>query len=71
MASKYKYLGTSDKYSYVCKYQNSNGEIIWQGKRFKNGSMVKSEREAGLNVDKQLIAKGLEPINILVRKNKI
>ena len=69
MASgRYKYIGTSDKYSYVCKYEDRSGNILWQGKRFNNGKFVKTEREAALNVDKQLLSKGKEPVNILVRK---
>jgi len=64
----YKYLGTSDKYSYVCKYEDRHGNILWQGKRYKNAPMVDSERKAAINVDKQLLAKGKEPINVLVRK---
>jgi hypothetical protein len=64
----YKYLGTSNKYSYVCKYEDRHGNILWQGKRFNNGKFVETERGAALNVDKELLSKGKEPINILVRK---
>lgn len=56
------------KYKYVIK-ELKNDKIRWKmsivgysQKRYK------TEREAGLAVDKIMIGKGKEPVNILVRK---
>tara|TARA_Y100000389_G_C17315642_1_gene440298 strand:- start:378 stop:578 length:201 start_codon:yes stop_codon:yes gene_type:complete len=65
-----KYKGKS-KYKYVSQ-QELNGELVWRGVFFKNGSgngkTFKTEREAALYVDKKLIENGKEPVNILVHK---
>lgn len=67
MASKLEYIGMS-LYSYVTHYKNKAGKDRWLGKRWNNGRVFDTEREAAIYVDKQLIEKGREPINILIRK---
>ncbi len=62
-----KYLGMSEKYRYVAIYTDCKGKIFYQGRIRRVGKLVTDERVAAINVDKQLIAKGKEPINILKR----
>jgi len=64
-----KYIGKSKKYKYVYEYVSRNGSITFEGKLLgyrKQGFL--NERDCALWVDKQLISKGKEPANILVRK---
>ena len=70
MAFKLKYIGTSKMYSYVSHYQDSCGNDRWLGKRWTNGKMFDTEREAALYVDIQLIEKGEPPKNILKLKTQ-
>ena len=70
MASiKKTYLKKSQKYKGVYKYINSSGNETYDGcicKTKKQGFV--SERECALWVDKMLLSKGKQPVNILVRK---
>jgi hypothetical protein len=66
MASGLKYLGKS-KYKYVSKIESA-GKVYWRGRIFDTGKSFKTEREAAIYVDKKLIEKFKEPVNILVRK---
>ena len=64
-----KYTGKSKKYKYVYEYVSRNGDATFVGKvgeYRKQG--FSDERECALWVDKQLLYKGKEPVNILVRK---
>lgn len=64
-----KYTGKSKKYKYVYEYVSSNGSITFEGRVVgyrKQGFL--DDRKCALWVDKQLISKGKEPVNILVRK---
>jgi hypothetical protein len=64
-----RYLGKSKKYKNVCSYQHSTNEILFFGNvcgQRKHG--FKDERKCALWVDTQLIRKGKEPVNILVKK---
>ncbi|QQV91496.1 hypothetical protein M1M25_gp061 [Tenacibaculum phage Gundel_1] len=64
MGIKYKKIEKSKKYKYVYKVMDQHGNYFWAGK----GKMKDTEREAALYVDKQLLEKGKEPVNILIRK---
>jgi hypothetical protein len=63
----FKYIENSKTYKYVQKYKEGD-KIKWLGKVLRTGKTFKTEREAALYVDKVLINKGKEPVNILVRK---
>ena len=67
MAQKY-IKGGKSIYKYVKKLM-VNDEVYWS-LNIKGCSQTcyKTEREAGLAVDKYLISKGIEPVNILKRK---
>jgi len=62
-----KYIEGSKTYKYVSKYKLGD-EIRWLGKVLRTGKTFETEREAALYVDKVLLNKGKEPVNILVRK---
>jgi hypothetical protein len=65
----FKYLGISPNYKYVYLYQDSKGNICYRGQVGRTSAKtVSTEREAAINADRQLIEKGREPVNILVRK---
>lgn len=64
-----KYLEKSKKYKYVYKYRDSSGNETYDGivyRTKKQGFL--DERKCALWVDKMLLSKGKEPVNILVRK---
>ena len=67
MATKYK-TGGKSKYKYVVLEWDSNGKERWIKSIYGNRKPYDTEREAALAVDMQLISKGKEPVNILVRK---
>lgn len=58
------------KYKYVYSYELPNGEIVHQSflPQYKWSAYHDTEKKAAIAVDKFLINKGKEPINILVRK---
>jgi len=63
-----KYVGVGD-YTHVAKYQYK--EIVFYRaylKKFKWTKYFDNEREAAIAVDKKLLEKGKEPVNILKRK---
>jgi hypothetical protein len=64
IAPKYE----KSKYKYVIK-ELINGGVLWK-MTIKGYSQkrYKTEREAAIAADKIMIAKGKEPVNILVRK---
>ena len=64
IAAKYE----KSKYKYVIK-ELINGVVLWK-MTIKGYSQkrYKTEREAAISVDKIMISKGKEPVNILVRK---
>jgi hypothetical protein len=62
-----KYIENSKTYKYVQKYKEG-AKIKWLGKVFNTGKTFDEERKAALYVDKVLLSKGKEPVNILVRK---
>lgn len=66
MASGLKMIGKS-KYKYVSQIDTA-GKIWWRGAIYGSGKNFKTEREAAIYIDKRLIEKGKEPVNILVRK---
>jgi hypothetical protein len=59
---------SKSKYKYVYIYRTDSGGLIYQAKVGLKQKMFYSEREAALFVDKALIEKEKEPINILIRK---
>jgi len=63
----FKYIENSKTYKYVQKYKEGD-KIKWLGKVLRIGKTFETEREAALYVDKVLLNKGKEPVNILVRK---
>ena len=65
----HKCKGKKSKYKYVYGIQPDGDRWYWQ-LRLKGVSnkCYDTEREAALVVDKYLISKGKEPVNILVRK---
>jgi hypothetical protein len=58
------------KYKYVYSYKMPDGYIKYQSYISKYGwsKYHETERQAAIAVDKYLIFKGKEPVNILVRK---
>ena len=68
MAWQIKYVGKSKLYKYVYE-EECKGVTKWIGKVGSNKKTgFKTEREAALWVDKMLLSKGKEPVNILKRK---
>lgn len=57
-------------YKYVYSYELPNGEIVHQSylPKYKWSAYHDTEKKAAIAVDKFLIKKGKEPINVLVRK---
>ncbi len=68
MATQLKRIRKSDKYKYVYLFETKEGEERWGVMVVGNSKYYDTEREAALSVDKRLINKGKEPVNILVRK---
>lgn len=58
------------KYKYVYSYELPNGDIVHQSfiPKYKWSAYHDTEKKAAIAVDKYLISKGKEPINVLVRK---
>ena len=58
------------KYKNVYSYELPDGKIVNQSflPKYKWSAYHDSEKKAAIAVDKFLIAKGKEPINVLVRK---
>ena len=58
------------KYKYVYSYKLPNGDIVHQSfiPKYKWSTYHESEKKAAIEVDKFLIGKGKDPINVLVRK---
>ena len=65
----HKYQKKSSKYKYVGKYICEKGVVKWRTMISTTGFSFDTEREAAMCVDKILIARGKEPVNILVRKS--
>jgi len=65
MASIMKMIGKS-KYKYVSQIELSTG-VWWRGAIFGSGKNFRTEKEAAIYIDKKLIEKGKEPLNILKR----
>jgi len=68
-STKKKYIEKSKIYKGVYKYINSSGNERYDGcicRSRKQG--FADERECALWVDKMLLSKGKEPVNILIRK---
>jgi len=61
---RYKQIEKSKKYKYTYKVMSQHGDYFWSGK----SKIFKTEREAGLYVDKNLIENGKKPVNILKPK---
>lgn len=64
-----KNLGTSEHYKYVTIFKYK--EVIYYRAglaKYKWAKYFNNEREAAIAVDKKLIEKGKEPVNILKRK---
>lgn len=64
-----KYQKKSSKYKYVGKFICEKGVIKWRTILSSTGFSFDTEREAAICVDKILIARRKEPVNILVRKS--
>lgn len=56
------------KYKYVYTYQSIEGSIFYQAylPKYRWSCYYQSEKKAAIEVDKFLINKGLNPINVLV-----
>lgn len=66
---KEKWLGKSDKYKHVFSRLDSAGNLKFIGYvKGKRRSGFKTEREAAVWVDKELISRSMEPVNVLKRK---
>ena len=63
----HKYQKKSSQYKYVGKYIREKGVSKWRTMLPSTGFSFDTEREAAICVDKLLIAKGKEPVNILKR----
>jgi hypothetical protein len=64
-----KYIGKSNIYKGVYKYINTSNNLSYTGVicgAKKQG--FDNERDCALWVDKKLISKGKDPVNILVKK---
>jgi len=63
------YIKNASKYKYVYKFLDASGGAHWVFK-FANTRHVEcdTERDAALRVDKALIGKGKNPVNILKPK---
>ena len=67
-ASKYSIFNSSSDYKYVRKCERIvDGHVFWQSDVLGVSKFTSTEREAALWVDKRLIEKGKEPVNILKR----
>lgn len=64
----WKFIKTSDKYKYVSYQMDKKGNYWWMGRVLGSGNAYALEKDAALFVDKRLISKGKEPINVLKRK---
>lgn len=62
------YQPKSSKYRYVAKFIGQKGIIRWRANVLNTVKFFKTEREAALAVDKMLLIKGKDPVNILVKK---
>lgn len=67
MATKYK-TGGKSKYKYVVLEWDSTEKERWIMSIYGNRKPFDTERQAAIAVDKKLIERGKEPVNILVRK---
>ncbi len=65
MAVIMKVIGKS-KYKYVSQIELSTG-VWWRGSINGTGKSFRTEKEAAIYIDKKLIKKGKEPVNILKR----
>lgn len=65
-----KRLGSSKKYKYVRHVKYGMNEL-WRAEYGKFIKCYQTERDAALSIDKYLISIGKEPINILVRSEKV
>jgi hypothetical protein len=63
----HKQINKSKKYKFVAEYIGERGKSIWKTDP-KSSTFYETEREAAVAVDKRLIYKGKEPINVLVKK---
>lgn len=68
MATQLKYISKSEKYKYVSLYEDKYKKERWQANLYGNSRYFDTEREAAICIDKKLIDKGKQPINILVKK---
>jgi len=55
------------KYKYVLKFRDTQMTIRWSCNLPKYKHTFDTEREAAIAVDKELIKRGKEPVNILKR----
>ena len=70
MASHFTRIKKSDRYKYVTLYLTSKGEERWAAKIYGNGKYFDTEKEAAICIDKKLLEKGKDAVNILVKLNK-
>lgn len=68
MAIQLKYVRKSEKYKYVTLYEAKDKSPRWRAQIFGSGKIFDTEREAAICIDKKLIDKGKEPVNILIKK---
>ena len=62
--NRHQYKRKSNKYKYVYLYISSAGNNKWKSAISGNGKYFDEERQAARHVDKMLIEKGKEPVNI-------
>ena len=68
MATRLKRIRKSSKYKYVALFKTKEGVDRWVATIMGNTKSYDTEKEAALSVDKKLINKGKDPVNILIRK---
>ena len=58
----------SSNYKNVQKVIHKDGTVRWEAKLPRTAKIFDTEREAALCIDKNLISRDKEPVNILKRK---
>ena len=68
--NNHRYQKKSNKYKYVYKVLDAKGNILWSVILYGKTTDFEDERQAAIFVDKELIKRKKDPVNIFVRKEK-
>ncbi len=68
MKNKARQGAASSKYKNVQKIIHKDGHVRWEAKLPNTAKVFDTERDAALCIDKNLISRHKEPVNILKRK---